>query len=523
MVATLVRLRFLLLFNTIKSSPWQIVATIAGGLYGLGILMVVVTALIGLSFAPPELARTAIVLGGAALILGWTILPALTAGIDQTVDPARLVAFPIPLDTLLVSLTVSGVLGVPGIVTSIAALAAAATWWQYPLAALVAVVCSAIGVLTAVVGSRMLIALGSRLNAGRRSREARSAALIVALLLIAPIVMFGGQFIRQLSADLPRIADIVAFTPVGAIWAVPADVATGDFGRAGIEFLIGLATFGVFLALWRFGLARALETPERSSSISTSTRGLGLFGVFPGSATGAVAARALTYWVRDPRYAQSLISIPVIPIVILFIAGAGENLAPLNIVGPVVALLLALSIYTDVSYDNTAYALHLQTGVSGRADRLGRVIALATFAVPVCLVATVATVWVVDTWYLLPALLGVTGGVLLTGFAISSVISGAVIFGVPAPGESPFKSKPGGGFSLMVSMLVTWTALIILVLPSLALALMTWATGNMAYGWAGLLVGLGLGSVLLVIAVRVGGNVLDRRGPELLVQLQQQK
>jgi len=143
--------------------------------------------------------------------------------------------------------------------------------------------------------------------------------------------------------------------------------------------------------------------------------------------------------------------------------------------------------------------------------------------VPVCLAATISTVWVVDTWYLLPALLGVTGGVLLTGFAISSVISGAVIFGVPAPGESPFKSKPGGGFSLMVSMLVTWTALIILVLPTLGLALMTWATENMAYGWAGLLVGLGLGAVLLVIGVRVGGDILDKRGPELLSQLQQQK
>jgi ABC-2 type transport system permease protein len=523
MVATLVRLRFLLLFNTIKSSPWQIVATVAGALYGLGILMVTIVALIGLSFGPPEIARVVIVLGGAALILGWTILPALTAGIDQTVDPARLVTFPIQLDTLLVSLTVSGVLGVPGIVTSIAALAAAATWWHSPLAAVVALICSAIGVLTAVVGSRMLIAIGSRLSGGRRTREARSAVLIVFLLVLAPAVMFGGQLVRQISADLPRIAEFVGFTPFGAIWAVPADVATGNFGRAGLEFLIGLTTLGVFVAVWRYGLGRALETPQRTSEASTSTRGLGLFARFPGTSTGAVAARALTYWIRDPRYAQSLISIPVIPIVIFFIAGAGENLAPLNLVGPVVALLLSLSIYTDISYDNTAYALHLQTGVSGRADRLGRVIALASFAVPVSLIATVATVWVVDTWYLLPALLGMTIAILLTGFAISSIVSGAFIFGVPAPGDSPFKSKPGGGFSLMLSMLVTWTALIILVMPSLVLALMSWATGNAAYGWAGLAVGMGLGTALVVIAVRVGGSILDRRGPELLSQLQHQK
>jgi ABC-2 type transport system permease protein len=182
-----------------------------------------------------------------------------------------------------------------------------------------------------------------------------------------------------------------------------------------------------------------------------------------------------------------------------------------------------MSIYTDVSYDNTAFALHLQTGVSGVADRVGRVIALATFAVPISLLLTVASVWFTGTWAMLPGLLGITIGVLLTGFAVSSFISGRFTFAVPAPGESPFKSKPGGGFSLMLSTFASWTVVAVLILPELVLAVLGFATGQALYGFLSIAVGLVLGGVLLVVGVRLGGRILDRRGPELLAQLQRQK
>ncbi|MDF1479656.1 transporter [Leifsonia sp. H3M29-4] len=523
MVATLVRLRFALLGNQLRKSPWQLVAVVLGGLYGLGMLALAVAGLIALAWAPIELARTVVVVAGAAVIFGWTVIPALTSGIDQTVDPARLAPFPIPINTLLLALAVSGVLGIPGIITTLAAFATVGTWILHPLAALAAIVCSAIGVLTAVVGSRMLVALASRIGAGRRAREARTLLVIIPLVLLGPIILGVTELLRGVADVLPRVAEIVSLTPFGAIWAVPADVASGDLGRAGIEFLIGIATLGVFVLLWRWGLARALERPARERSTARSGRGAGLFDVFPGTPTGAVAARALTYWIRDPRYAQSLISVPLVPLLIVFYGGLGGNLGALTWVGPVVATLLALSIYTDVSYDNTAFALHLQTGVSGRADRAGRVIALATFAVPVSLLLTVASVAVTGTWPLLPGLLGITVGVLLTGFGISSAISGWFTFAVPAPGESPFRSKPGGGFSLMLSMIACWSALLVLALPELVLAIVGFATGQALYGYLSIVVALLVGGTVLVIGVRVGGRILDRRGPDLLSQLQRQK
>ena len=168
MVAHLVKLRFLILGNTLRKNPWQLVAVIIGGLYGLGVLGTVMVSLVFLSFEDIEIARTGIILGGSATVLGWVILPLIASGTDQTVEPARLVTFPIPQNTLLLALAVSGVLGIPGIVTGIAMLGTVAAWWQHPLAAIAAVLSAAIGVLTCVVGSRLVTALSTNLGAGRQ-------------------------------------------------------------------------------------------------------------------------------------------------------------------------------------------------------------------------------------------------------------------------------------------------------------------------------------------------------------------
>jgi ABC-2 type transport system permease protein len=524
MVATLVKLRFLILANGLKGKPWQIVAVVIGGLYGLGVLFGVVVGLIALSFAPSELARTATVLGGAAAVLGWVVLSLIGPGTDQTVEPSRLAIFPIPLNKLVLALAVSGVLGVPGIVTSIAALATAATWWQHPLAALAAIICAVIGVFTCVVGSRAVIALSSGVGSGRRFREAKGILFFIPLILLGPIMIGLTALLRSSVDALPGIADIVAWTPLGAIWSVPGYIVDGDLGRAAAGFAIGLATLAILTLLWRSSLRHALENPARASSpVKSGTRKLGLFGVFPATPWGAVAARALTYWLRDPRYAQSLIVIPLVPVLLFFYSGNMQSMGVLNALGPIVALLLALSIYTDVSYDNTAFALHLSSGVSGRDDRLGRVVALGVFAVPVSVLLTVASVWFTNSWQVLPGLLGIVFGLLLSGFALSSVVSGRFVFPVPAPGESPFKAKPGGGFMLTLSTFATWGILVVLVLPEAVLAIIGFVTGDAIYGWIALVLGLVLGGGMLAVAVRWGGSILDKRGPELLVELQASK
>ena len=344
-------------------------------------------------------------------MIGWILLPVVTSGIDQTVDPARLAPFPIRTNTLLVALLVSGVLGVPGIVTCIAALGTVATWSRHPLAAVAAVVCAAIGVLTAVAGSRMLVAVASRVSSGRRAREAKTVLVMIPLILLGPIIILVSSLLRDLGDVLPVIGDVVGFTPFGAAWAVPADIAAGEPLRAALEFAIAARHSRVRARRCGAGrsVARSSARPQPAAAKATKG-GLSAFGWFPATAWGAVAARALIYWMRDPRYSQSLISVPLVPILIFFYAGLGGDLTALIWVGPVLAVLLALSIYTDVSYDNTAFALHVSSGVAGRDDRLGRVLALAAFAVPVTLIVGVACVGVAGRWDLLLPMLGLSVG-----------------------------------------------------------------------------------------------------------------
>jgi ABC-2 type transport system permease protein len=50
--------------------------------------------------------------------------------------------------------------------------------------------------------------------------------------------------------------------------------------------------------------------------------------------------------------------------------------------------------------------------------------------------------------------------------------------------------------------------------------IVAFTTGQPLWGWVALVVGLVLGPIELAIGVRYGGRILDRRAPQLLMQLQ---
>jgi ABC-2 type transport system permease protein len=102
------------------------------------------------------------------------------------------------------------------------------------------------------------------------------------------------------------------------------------------------------------------------------------------------------------------------------------------------------------------------------------------------------------------------------------VVSAKVIFPVPAPGDNPFKSPPGAGFTSALAMFAAWGILVVLVLPELILGIVAIVTGALWLGIIVLVLGCGLGALFLVLGVRMGGAELDRHSPELLVKLQRQ-
>ena len=298
-----------------------------------------------------------------------------------------------------------------------------------------------------------------------------------------------------------------------------SDLAAGRPGPAAVKLLIALATLAALLWCWKLLLERALVNPPYAGSGSRKGGKLGLFGLLPATPAGAVTARALTYWLRDPRYSGSLVVVPLLPILLVFQGSQSGDFGTLAIAAPLSAFLLAWSISADVSYDNTAFALHVATGVRGMDDRLGRALACLAFALPVVLIFAVGQNFLTGSWQALPGQLGLSLGILFSGLGLSSVVSARYTVAVPLPGDSPFKKPPGNVGQTLAVQFAGMAILALLVLPEAALLIAELVTGNAVFGWANLVVGPVLGLALFGAGVRLGGRWLDARGPELLAQL----
>nr|WP_297429303.1 hypothetical protein [uncultured Actinotalea sp.] len=516
MVAHLVRLKLSLLRNGLKRGVWQVVGLVLAAVYGLGVLALAVTSVVVLAVtADLELRRTALVLLGTVLVAGWWIVPLLAFGLDATLQIDRFVTFALRRRDLAVGLFLASLVGVPGLVTVLGALASGLVWAREGPAVLVGVVGGAVGAATAVLGARVLTTLLGPALGNRRARDLIAIVAIVPLMLLGPILTGVGQGLAALQDRLPRIADVAAWTPLGAPWALGADAAAGDWGALGLRLLLVLGVLGLLVLAWDRALAASLVRRPGASSSARPASGLGLLGRVPASPTWAVAARCLTYWRRDPRYSGSVVVVPLLPVLFAFLGNDGLLLAA----GPVAAYLMGWAISADVAYDHTAFWTHLAAPVRGVQDRLGRVVAAAALGLPAAVVITVVGLAITGRWELALPLLALDAGVLATALGLASVASAQLVVPVPKPGESPFASPQGGSSALLLSQLAGTAALLVLAAPGVVLTLLAASTGSAGLGWAAAATSLVVGAIALAVGVQQGGVLYDRRAPYLMERL----
>lgn len=519
MVATVLRLRYRILGNTLVGRPWRIIGFcfgMLGALWAVG--LVALGVVLANLFGDLAITRTVAVFGGSALLVGWVVGPVLVAGLDQSVDASRLSLFPLTVRQVMTVLTAAGLTGIPGIATGLAMLIAVGLWVQWPLAAVAALPCMLLAWLTCVVASQLMATLSG--GTGRRSQEIVGTIALIAIILIGPALSAVTVFANastDLAARFRQIGDVLAWTPIGAAWAVPGDVAAEEWGLALGRFALAIVTLAVLWALWARALDVAITSPPRRAARAVSAGQIGLFGVMSTGPVGATWARSLTAWLKDPRYLRQLIAVPILPVVFAVASGADGLMFVTSPV--VVALILAFAGYTDISYDGTAFGTVLATGIPGRADRAGRALAMACVSVPIVLVLAVAVAAVSGTYDLLPAVLGASLGLLLTGMGVTAVSSALLTTPVPAPGDSPFKSVPGQTFLSGVMVFVVLAACIVTASPPLVLALTSVIVGSAPLGWLALAVAVGYGAVITIVGVVIGGRLFDRRGPELLASI----
>ncbi len=517
MVAQFLRLKLALLGNSFRRSPWHVIGLVLALMYGLGTAVFVVAGLATLRTADVDLARSAVVVLGAVILIVATVLP-LTLGIDDTLDPRSFSLFGIPTTRLAINLAIAALIGVPGLVISMMAFGQIITWSRDPLSVLLAVLATPLIVITAMLSARISASIAAFVYATRRARDLSGLLGIVILVALSPVVIvlagvdWGGIGLRVLS----DVAAVVAWTPLGAAWAIPAHAAAGDIPAALLALVIALAWIGVLFIVWRALVAATLTTPVRQAQARTYV-GLGWFDVFPRTPTGAIAARSLTYWVRDARYSTSLLVIPLIPIfMIVALLIAGMNLQALALLPvPVMCLFLSWSVHNDVAFDNTALWLHLSTSTSGRADRWGRVIPVLVVGVPLIIVGSFVSAWVFGQWIVFASLVGVSSSILFAGLGLSSIMSARFPYPAVRPGDSPFAQPQGSSSPAGPIQAVSFFAIVALSFPALTFAVLGLLYGD-AWHYASLATGLLLGLAALFGGLAIGARVYNRRTSELL-------
>ena len=518
MVATVLRIRLRILGNMLTRSVWQLVGFVAGALAAAGGLVVVAIGLALIGTAGLEATSAVVTMGGALLVVGWAVAPLVAGGVDTTVDADRLAPFPMSTRQVMIALTAIGLIGIPGIATTLGALSALTAWAHWPVAAGAAIVCLPLGVLTCVLISRTVASFSSR--GGRRLGDAVGLLALAALVLAGPIATgliglaggVGDEFIARATATISGIA----WTPVGAVWAVPGDLAAGQPGTAALKLLIALGTLAVLWLLWRRNVRAAALTPRRRAARSGR---LGWYGVLPTGGTGATWGRALQYWITDPRYVRNLAIVALLPALLAFAMGGRVEGPVFAFVGMLPALLLGLVPYADVAFDGTAFATVLATGIRGRADRAGRLLAAATVGVPLVTAVAVITVGFSGEWTLLPGVLGTCVGALLVGLGICAVSSAYIVIPVPASGDNIFKRVPGSTFTTGLALLGLTILAGALVLPSFGLVVAAASGWGALASWAALVVGVCTGVGVGLGGIAWGGRIFDGTGPVLLARV----
>ena len=228
MVAQILRLKLVLLANSFRRTPWQVVGLIFGLIYGIGTAAFLAAMLVALRFFEVEVSRPIVIVFGSVTLVVFALLP-LVLGIDDILDPRRFSLFGISNTTLATSIGVASLLSVPAIVITIIAVGQTATWSRDPTSYGLSVVSALLIIVTCLLSSRISTTLANFLLSNRRSRDISTIAGVALLIAGSPLiaVLASVDWSREGISVLTKIADVVGWTPLGAAWSAPADAAVG--------------------------------------------------------------------------------------------------------------------------------------------------------------------------------------------------------------------------------------------------------------------------------------------------------
>lgn len=536
-----VRLKLRVLVNNFRGQDWRV------GLFALGAFLGLWLAAFGFFiFAAPGLAGNdqyatlLAAMGGGLLVLGWLLLPLIFFGVDETLDPARFALLPLPRRTLVTGLFAAALVSVPAVAVLLAASGLIITagvfgGWAAALTQAVGVLA---GLLLCVAAARAVTSAFATMLRSRRVRDLAAVLLAGAAALIAPVQLAAAAALQDADWDrLAAVAAVVGWTPFGAPWTIGIEVAQGRVWAAAVKLLITAFTVVALLVWWSRSLESAMIGAASSGRTSTRSPATGtavtqlfprLLGWLPRGRFGALVAREARYWWRDARRRANLITLAVVGLFVPVIlnlgstgltGGGGATESPSPVLATLsmvfVGVLAATTLANQFGFDGSAYAAHVVVGVPGAVELRARIAAFSLYLLPLVLVISgVLALLVLGQ----PGWIGLTAGSLLAtfgaGLAVNTLLSVLGAYSLPET-SNPFAMNSGAGAARSFLAILSMLASAVAVIPMVAAA----ALLGDVWLWLALPVGAAYGLGAALLGAYLGGDVLDRRQPELLATI----
>ena len=529
------KLKWTLWKRSYRKNVGKIIGTSFGTLYALGGVVGLVFLFLGTTLWAGEGSTFPLVVRGlgALTVLLWFLIPVLAFGLDDTLDPRAFALFPRTAKQLQPGLFGAAALSLPSVFTLLAVLTATGfelLWLILFGQGAAWIVLGALALIPANLASFALCLLLPRAwfahSASRTSsRSGREVGGILGFLLMF-VAIYGFSLsmqridemdFEQLGRWIPTVVETVAWTPLGALFAVPMDLAEGRVLTALLRALIGAATIVVVWLWWRRSIDLSLTSALSGDASSGDTKVSPLVPRFvPNTAFGAVMGKSLRYWRRDTRY---LAALGLYPVMIIFFVAMGFTL-PESRPGMLAMTILmcgmsGMSLSNEIGFDGPAGWVNIVTGLPARANLLGRIAAMAVLMVPGVLVVTI----VIPLLYGMPELLPMTMmgalGTMICGWGFSTVVGTLLPYPSSPPGTNPMKDKSASSSNAMIAMTVAMLGVFVPLLPAIGVGIWGAVVGSVALTILAGVLALVAGVVVFLVGLRISVVRLEARYPDM--------
>lgn len=549
MVGHLVSLKWKYVQASFRRSVWAVIGLVIAAVYAVILLAGLAVGYLGAAFEAPETGPLIALLAGSVLAIGWAIVPIFFSGLDGTLDESRFVLFPIEPATLQKGQFLGGFVGIPGVASVLAVLLGLIAYGSQPLLLIVYLVCAVLGLANLMVWARLANRLGIMLSAN--PRVANVLMIVAAVLMMSMGFISGGTatyLMRHWDALFPFLPWL-GVTPFGAAYAVPYWLAAGNVPAALGCLVLTLGYLAGGWWLWGKNLARSMAnvggSAHRASAAEVAAGDLGLFARFPATPRGAVAARTLHSLLKDNRLQVLTVTTVMMYLLLavgfpLFMSATGGSIQgkigfgpnpeqATQVVNSGVMQLFGFWIYFCtvftgyymcylVSYDNTAFSLHVLSPLRGIDDRIGRLWGYSILVAPIVVLMVLVASAVNGHLELFPIVLMHQLGVFAAAAGMGCVLDTFITPPVAPPGANPFKNpKNNEGMGKQLLLMLSMAVVMLSALPGgISVIVYVFLTQNLLTLVIGGVLQLMIGAGLLVGGVVWGGRRFDRMSPRML-------